>query len=176
MKCLLLCALLAFLQEVCIAQASPAPAASPCSSVKIIVEPAARVPEGLSRTNGFGRACGLPSSPSGASDKPVHSPLCELLGSPIEQIYLQRYPGGSSGSRQAVSHLRRVLQARPQDPLFTYIAWAEAVPPGIVAKVKFTDGTETILEESSGHICFTDHAHHTWFTRLNLRALEPVNP
>jgi hypothetical protein len=82
MKCLLFCALLAFLQEVCIAQVSPARTASPCSSVKIIVEPAARVPEGLSRTNGFGRACGLPSSASGANDKPVHSPLCELLGSP----------------------------------------------------------------------------------------------
>jgi hypothetical protein len=51
-----------------------------------------------------------------------------------------------------------------------YADWDEWVPQGIVATIQFYDHTKSVLEESGGHVCFSDYAGTLWWLRI------PVHP
>jgi hypothetical protein len=46
------------------------------------------------------------------------------------------------------------------------VEWDESVPLGIVATVEFSDRTRGVLEESGGHVCFSDYAGTVWWLRI----------
>jgi len=41
--------------------------------------------------------------------------------------------------------------------VYDYEPWAEMTYENIVATVEFSDHTDGVLEDSSGHVCFSDH-------------------
>ena len=150
----------------CAAQSKPA-AKVACAQVKIVVADNAATPTTSAvRFDEFGRTC-TTGTPAKAQERPpTHSPVCELLGPNVTEVLVEHYPARLGTNPQVVAHLRRVLQSVSQDSLESYIAWSEGTLPGITAKVRFRDGYSTVLEESSGHICFVDRDHNVWLTRL----------
>ena len=47
-----------------------------------------------------------------------------------------------------------------------YADWDEWVPQGIVTTVQYYDRTKGVLEESGGHVCFSDYAGTVWWLRI----------
>ena len=62
-----------------------------------------------------------------------------------------------------------VLNARTTE-VSRYADWDEWVPQGIVTTIQYYDRTKGVLEESGGHVCFSDYAGTVWWLRI------PVTP
>jgi hypothetical protein len=116
----------------------------------------------------FGKAC----SAFGAAkdgyrnfDSPVS--ISDLFGAPIEVITIRRLgPGQEKPDREELrKHIFTVLNAQTVE-VSRYADWDEWVPQGIVATIQFYDHTKAVLEESSGHVCFSDYAGTVWWLRI----------
>jgi hypothetical protein len=116
----------------------------------------------------FGKAC----SAFGAAkdgyrnfDRPYS--VNELFGAPIAVIIIRRL--GRSQEKPDREELRKhivaVLNAQTTE-VSRYVEWDESVPLGIVATVEFSDRTRGVLEESGGHVCFSDYAGTVWWLRI----------
>jgi hypothetical protein len=116
----------------------------------------------------FGEACKAFSSAEGPDrrlDKPV--PLFELFGAPIAVVRVRRYgPGRETPDRDEVrQRVARILHAQT-DGIAHGILWSEATFAGLIAIIEFSDHTKGVLEESGGHLCFSDHAGAVWYLRI----------
>jgi hypothetical protein len=116
----------------------------------------------------FGKAC----SAFGAAkdgyrnlDRPYT--IAELFGAPIVVVIIRRL--GASQEKPDREELRKrintVLNAQTVE-VSRYEDWDEAVPPGMVATIQFSDRTKGVLEESAGHVCFSDYAGTVWWLRI----------
>jgi hypothetical protein len=116
----------------------------------------------------FGEACKAFSSAEGPDrrlDTPV--PLAELLGGPIAVVRVRRYgPGHEKPDRDEVrQRVAKILHARTDD-IARGILWSEATFAGLVVTIEFSDHSKGVLEESGGHVCFSDHAGTVWYLRI----------
>jgi hypothetical protein len=91
----------------------------------------------------------------------------ELFGAPIAVIIIRRLgPFQEKPDRDELrKHIVAVLSAQTTE-VSRYQDWDEAVPLGIVATVQFSDRTKGVLEESGGHVCFSDYAGTVWWLRI----------
>ena len=116
----------------------------------------------------FGKAC---SAFGAAKDgyRNLDSPysISELFGAPIEVITIRRLgPGQEKPDREELrKHIMTVLNAQTVE-VSRFADWDEAVPVGIVATTQFYDRTKGVLEESAGHVCFSDYAGTVWWLRI----------
>jgi hypothetical protein len=120
----------------------------------------------------FGKAC----SAFGAArdgyrnfDKPVT--VSDLFGAPIAVVIIRRLgPNQEKPDREELrKHIVAVLNAQTTE-VSRYEDWDEAVWLGIVATVQFADRSKGVLEESGGHVCFSDYSGTVWWLRI------PVTP
>jgi hypothetical protein len=116
----------------------------------------------------FGKACGSYGAARDGYrnfDSPVS--ISELFGAPIEVITIRRLgPGQEKLSREELrKHILTVLSAQTVE-VSRYADWDEGVWSGIVATIQFYDHTKGILEESGGHVCFSDYAGTVWWLRI----------
>lgn len=116
----------------------------------------------------FGKAC----SAFGAAkdgyrnfDRPFS--VNELFGAPIAVVTIRRLaPSQEKPDREELrKHIMNVLNAQTTE-VSRYQDWDESVPLGIVATVQFYDRTKGVLEESGGHVCFSDYAGTVWWLRI----------
>jgi hypothetical protein len=116
----------------------------------------------------FGKAC---STWGAAKDgyRNLDSPysISELFGAPIEVITIRRLgPGQEKLDREELrKHIFTVLNAQTVE-VSRYADWDESVPQGTVATIQFYDHTKGVLEESGGHVCFSDYAGTVWWLRI----------
>jgi hypothetical protein len=120
----------------------------------------------------FGKACsafGAAKDGYRSFDSPYS--ISELFGAPIEIITIRRL--GPSQEKPDREELRKrilaVLNARTTE-VSRYADWDEWVPQGIVTTIQYYDRTKGVLEESAGHVCFSDYAGTVWWLRI------PVTP
>ena len=122
----------------------------------------------LTPVGGFGKAC----SAFGAArdgyrnfDKPVT--VSDLFGAPIAVVIIRRLgPNQEKSDREELrKHIVAVLNAQTTD-VSRYEDWDEVVWVGIVATVQFADRSKGVLEESGGHVCFSDYAGTVWWLRI----------
>jgi hypothetical protein len=116
----------------------------------------------------FGKACtAFGSAKDGyrSFDSPV--PISDLFGAPIEVITIRRLgPSQEKPDREELrKHIMAVLNAQTSE-VSRYADWDEWVPQGIVATIQFYDHTKSVLEESGGHVCFSDYAGTLWWLRI----------
>ena len=116
----------------------------------------------------FGKACtafGAAKDGYRNFDSPVS--LSDLFGAPIEIITIRRLgPGQEKPDREELrKHFMTMLSAQTVE-VSRYADWAEAVPQGIVATIQFYDHSKAVLEESAGHVCFSDYAGTVWWLRI----------
>ncbi len=120
----------------------------------------------------FGKAC----SAAGAAkdgyrnfEKPVT--ISELFGAPISVVIIRRLgPGQEKPDREELrKRIVAILNAQTTE-VSRYEDWDESVWLGIVATIQFADRSKGVLEESGGHVCFSDYAGTVWWLRI------PVNP
>jgi hypothetical protein len=122
----------------------------------------------LSPAEPFGKAC----SAAGATkdgyrnfDRPFS--VNELFGAPIAVVIIRRL--GSGQEKLDRDELRKrivaVLSAETTE-VSRYVEWDEWVPLGIVATIQFSDRSKGVLEESGGHVCFSDYAGTVWWLRI----------
>jgi len=116
----------------------------------------------------FGKACsafGAPKDGYRNFDRPYS--VNELFGAPIAVIIIRRLgPFQEKPDREELrKHMVAVLAAQTTE-VSRYEDWEEAVPLGIVATVQFSDRTKGVLEESAGHVCFSDYAGTVWWLRI----------
>ena len=118
----------------------------------------------------FGKAC----SAFGATkdgyrnfDRPFS--VNELFGAPIAVVIIRRL--GAGEEKPDRDELRKrivaVLSAQTSE-VFRYVEWDEWVPLGIVATIQFSDRSKGVLEESGGHVCFSDYAGTVWWLRITI--------
>jgi hypothetical protein len=117
----------------------------------------------------FGEACKAFSSAEGPDrrlDKPV--PIAELFGGPIAVVRVRKYgPGREKPDRDEVrARVARILHAQTDD-IARGMLWSEATFAGLVATIEFSDHTKGVLEESGGHVCFSDHGGTVWYLRIS---------
>jgi hypothetical protein len=120
----------------------------------------------------FGKAC---SSFGAAKDgyRNFDHPytVAELFGAPIVVVIIRRI--GASQDKPDREELRKhilaVLNAQTTE-VSRYEDWDESVPAGIVTTIQFDDHSKGVLEESAGHVCFSDYAGTVWWLRI------PVTP
>jgi hypothetical protein len=126
----------------------------------------------LSPAEPFGKAC----SAFGAAkdgyrnfDRPFA--VNELFGAPIAVVIIRRLGTGQEKSDrdELRKHIVEVLSAQTTE-VSRYVDWDEWVPLGIVATIQFADRSKGVLEESGGHVCFSDYAGTVWWLRI------PVTP
>lgn len=123
----------------------------------------------------FGKAC---SAFGAAKDgyRNLDSPysIAELFGAPIEVIIIRRIGAfeEKSDREEIRKHILTVLKARTTE-VSRYADWDEAVPQGMVATIQFYDRTKGVLEESGGHVCFSDYAGTVWWLRIPAVATKP---
>jgi hypothetical protein len=116
----------------------------------------------------FGKAC---SAFGAAKDgyRNLDSPysVSELFGAPIEVITVRRLgPGQEKPDREELrKRIITLLNARTTE-VSRYADWDEWVPQGIVTTIQFYDRTKGVLEESGGHVCFSDYAGTVWWLRI----------
>jgi hypothetical protein len=116
----------------------------------------------------FGKAC---SSVGAAKDgyRSLDQPytISDLFGAPIEVITIRRL--GSGPEKPDREELRKritaVLNAQTTE-VSRYQDWDEWVPQGLVVTIQFYDRTKSVLEESAGHVCFSDYAGTVWWLRI----------
>jgi hypothetical protein len=116
----------------------------------------------------FGKACSaLGAAKDGYRnfDSPVS--ISDLFGAPIEVITVRRLgPGQEKPDREDLrKRITAVLNAQTTE-VSRYADWDEWVPQGIVATIQFYDHTKSVLEESGGHVCFSDYAGTLWWLRI----------
>jgi len=91
----------------------------------------------------------------------------ELFGAPIAVVIIRRL--GSGQEKLDRDELRKrivaVLSAETTE-VSRYVEWDEWVPLGIVATIQFSDRSKAVLEESGGHVCFSDYAGTVWWLRI----------
>jgi hypothetical protein len=123
----------------------------------------------LSPAEPFGKVC----SAAGATkdgyrnfDKPVT--VSDLFGAPIAVVIIRRLAAGQEkpDREELRKHIAAVLTAQTTE-VSRYADWDEWVPLGIVATVQFSDRTKGVLEESAGHVCFSDYAGTVWWLRIS---------
>ena len=118
----------------------------------------------------FGKAC----SAFGATkdgyrnfDRPFS--VNELFGAPIAVVIIRRL--GAGEEKPDRDELRKrivaVLSAQTSE-VFRSVEWGEWVPLGIVATIQFSDRSKGVLEESGGHVCFSDYAGTVWWLRITI--------
>ena len=115
----------------------------------------------------FGEACKALSSAEGPDrrlDKPV--PIAELFGGPIAVVRVRRYGTGREkpDRDEVLQRVAKILQAQTDD-IARGILWSEAAFADLLATIEFSDHTKGVLEESGGHVCFSDHAGTVWYLR-----------
>jgi hypothetical protein len=122
----------------------------------------------LSTAEPFGRACsafGAKKDGYRNFDRPFS--VNELFGAPIVVVIIRRL--GAGQEKPDRDELRKrivaVLNAQTTE-VSRYVEWDEWVPLGIVATVQFSDRSKGILEESAGHVCFSDYAGTVWWLRI----------
>jgi hypothetical protein len=126
----------------------------------------------LSPAEPFGKACsafGATKDGYRTMDRPFS--VAELFGAPIALVTIRRLaPGQEKSDRDELrKHIATVLNAQTTE-VSRYQDWDEWVPLGIVATIQFSDRTKGVLEESAGHVCFSDYAGTVWWLRI------PVTP
>jgi hypothetical protein len=120
----------------------------------------------------FGKAC---STFGAAKDgyRNLDSPysISELFGAPIEVITIRHAgPSQEKPDRDELrKHIFTVLNAQTVE-VSRYADWDEWVPQGIVATIQFYDRTKGVLEESAGHVCFSDYSGTVWWLRIPVAA------
>ena len=123
----------------------------------------------------FGKAC---SAAGAAKDgyRNFDSPysISELFGAPIEVITIRRLgPGQEKPGREELrKRITAVLNAQTTE-VSRYQDWDEWVPQGLVVTIQFYDRTKSVLEESGGHVCFSDYAGTVWWLRIPAIAPKP---
>jgi hypothetical protein len=123
----------------------------------------------------FGKAC---SSVGAAKDgyRSLDQPytIADLFGAPIEVITVRRLgPGPEKPDREELrKRITAVLNAQTTE-VSRYQDWDEWVPQGLVVTIQFYDRTKSVLEESSGHVCFSDYAGTVWWLRIPAIAPKP---
>ena len=120
----------------------------------------------------FGKACSAVGATKDGYrnfDSPVS--ISNLFGAPIEIITIRRLgPNQEKPDREELrKRIIAVLNAQTTE-VSRYADWDEWVPQGIVATIQFYDHTKSVLEESGGHVCFSDYAGTLWWLRI------PVSP
>lgn len=117
----------------------------------------------------FGKTCSAFRAPKdGYRSLDGPTSIADLIGAPIEVVKVRRYngPGQEKPDRDEVrKHVINLLKMETAE-VSRYEAWDEAVFIGLVAKIQFYDHTEGVLEESSGHVCFSDYTGLVWWTRI----------
>jgi|GEM_PF-1483058 hypothetical protein len=116
----------------------------------------------------FGKACSsLGAAKDGYRDFDSPVSISDLFGAPIEVITVRRMGvWQEKPDREALrKHIMAVLNAQTVE-VSRYADWDEAVPLGIVATIQFYDHTKGVLEESSGHVCFSDYSGTLWWLRI----------
>ncbi|MGA7622833.1 MAG: hypothetical protein WCA38_21690 [Candidatus Acidiferrales bacterium] len=101
-------------------------------------------------------------------DQPV--PIADLIGAPIEIVRVHRYGSGKEkpDREEARKHVIKVLNT-PSAEISRYAPWDESVSADLVATFQFFDHTKGVLEESGGHVCFSDYSGLVWWTRASAR-------
>jgi hypothetical protein len=141
---------------------------SPTNDSNAKAPPSADSTTHLSITQPFGKAC----SAFGAAkdgyrnfDRPYS--VNELFGAPIAVIIIRRLGAFQEkpDREELRKHIVAVLNAQTTE-VSRYVEWDESVPLGIVATVQFSDRTKGVLEESGGHVCFSDYAGTVWWLRI----------
>jgi hypothetical protein len=122
----------------------------------------------LSAAQPFGRACsafGAAKDGYRSLDRPFT--IAELFGAPIAVITVRRLGSGQEkpDREELRKHILAVLNARTVE-VSRYADWDEWVPQGIVTTIQFVDRTKAVLEESAGHVCFSDYAGTVWWLRV----------
>jgi hypothetical protein len=119
----------------------------------------------------FGVSCEhFKQHPGGERELGDNSPsIAELFGAPIEVVRIRRYSKNRNRADDVKKHVAEVLRMHPWPALFGSVPWQEGVLADIVATVRFTDHTEATFEESSGHVCFSDHSGSALWTRAVVR-------
>jgi len=129
----------------------------------------------LSSAEPFGKAC----SAFGATkdgyrnfDRPFS--VNELLGAPIAVVIVRRLGAGREklGRDELRKQIVAVLSAETTE-VSRYVDWDEWVPLGIVATLQFSDRSKGVLEESGGHVCFSDYSGTVWWLRIPTDAPKP---
>ena len=116
----------------------------------------------------FGKTCSaFRSSKDGYRSLDGPASIADLIGAPIEVVKIRRYgPGQDKPDRDEVrKRVINLLKAETSEA-YRYEPWDEAVLGGLVARIQFYDHTEGVLEESGGHICFSDYTGLVWWTRI----------
>jgi hypothetical protein len=93
--------------------------------------------------------------------------VAELFGAPIAVVIIRRIgPGQEKLDRDDLrKRIVTVLNGQTTE-VSRYKDWDESVPQGIVATVQFADRTKAVLEESGGHVCFSDYAGTVWWLTI----------
>jgi hypothetical protein len=120
----------------------------------------------------FGKACSaFGAAKDGYRNFDHPYTIAELFGAPIAVVIIRRL--GSSQEKPDREELRKhilaVLNAQTVE-VSRYEDWEESVPAGIVTTIQFDDRSKGVLEESAGHVCFSDYAGTVWWLRI------PVTP
>jgi hypothetical protein len=123
----------------------------------------------------FGKACsavGAAKDGYRSFDGPVS--ISDLFGAPIEIITTRHLgPGQEKPDREELrKRIMAVLNAQTVE-VSRYADWDEWVPQGLVATIQFYDHSKAVLEESGGHVCFSDYAGTVWWLRIPTVAPKP---
>jgi hypothetical protein len=116
----------------------------------------------------FGKACGAFGATKDGYrnfDRPFS--VNELFGAPIAVVIIRRLGAGQEkpDRDELRKHIVAVLSAQTTE-VSRYVEWDEWVPLGIVATIQFSDRSKGVLEESGGHVCFSDYAGTVWWLRI----------
>jgi hypothetical protein len=115
----------------------------------------------------FGKTC--PSQGPEASlyrDLERPASISELLGAPLEVVRIRSYGAHWKKFDDVRKRVIQVLETQT-GTIYPGEVWDEMVLADIVATIRFSDGSEGALEESGGHVCFTDHSKSTAWARIS---------
>jgi hypothetical protein len=114
----------------------------------------------------FGESCSSfrpAHGKNGVLDKPVS--IAELFGAQITVIRIRRYGPGWKKPEDVRRYVSELLKVQTME-VYDYEPWAEMTYENIGATVEFSDHTEGLLEDSSGHVCFSDHSRSVLWLRF----------
>jgi hypothetical protein len=112
----------------------------------------------------FGLTCRSSGDGYRVLDRP--SSIVELMGAPVELIRIRRYDRRWTSPDEVRNHVIKLLQMRTGE-VYRYEPWPEMVLSDIVATIQFSDKVKGTLEESGGHVCFSDHSNSVSWVRLS---------
>ena len=120
----------------------------------------------------FGKACsGFGAAKDGYRNLDSPYSISELFGAPIAVITIRRLGvfREKPDREELRKHIITVLNAQTVE-VSRYADWDEWVPQGMVATIQFYDHTKGVLEESAGHVCFSDYSGTVWWLRIPIAA------